>query len=467
MQSVWNEVQAILRVEMSPQSYEIWLRDVRMSSLHETSVEIEVPNRFHGDWIVENYLDILKKAFSEVTGRNLTIRMVLGSNPANMQRPQERTDLSAASDARGDALGDPNDAGDSEDWSGGSSAWLSSSSGQPHPDKSFANFVVGRCNEFAHAASLSVSDFPGRQNNPLFIYSDSGLGKTHLLHAIGNRILEQDRNASVLYVTAEEFMNEMISALRYKKMSEFRERYRSRIEILLMDDIQFLGGKDRTQEEFFHTFQALQGSGRQIVMTADVLPKAIKGIEDRLRTRFEGGLIADIQAPDMETLLAILAMKADALHLDISSEAQNYIASHVQGNIRELEGALNRLAATSAFYKEPLTLEIVSHRLDNVLKNDKPAISGEQIIQAVARFYNLKASDIRGASRLKRLVRPRHIAIYLIREHTDNSFPDIGRLVGNRDHATIQYGYRKIKDELGTDPNLASFVEMIEKNLGF
>ena len=325
---------------------------------------------------------------------------------------------------------------------------------------------MGACNEFAHAAALAVADFPGSQHNPLFIYGGTGLGKTHLVHAIGNHIMQEDAAAHVVYVTAEQFMNEMINALRYKRMAEFRDRYRSHAQVLLMDDIQFLGGKDRTQEEFFHTFEALQNSGRQIVITADMLPREIRMLEDRLRTRCEGGLLADLQPPDLETMMAILRAKAEDLNLDLPSDAALYIASGVSGNIRELEGALNRLAAVSAFYQEPLTLETVQKRLKHILNTERTVTTPEQIIQAVARFHNIKPSDIKSPSRLKRLVRPRQVAVYLIREHTDLSFPDIGRAIGGRDHSTIQYAYRKIKTLKKKDPNLMALIEMIEKNLG-
>lgn len=459
MQRLWQDVQVLLRNQISPQSFDIWLGEVRPLSVQNGVVDLEVPNRFHGDWIVENYLDVIRRSFCDVLGKNVNIRCIVReSSGGSSQAAKSEED----EDPPSERILEP-----AEDSSAEQIASSIFKGGRPPPDKTFDNFVVGACNEFAHAASLAVADFPGQQNNPLFIYSDTGLGKTHLLHAIANRILDQDQKTSIMYVTAEQFMNEMINALRYKRMSEFRERFRARVDILLMDDIQFLGGKDRTQEEFFHTFQALLGSGRQIVLTADMLPRDIKGLEERLRTRFEGGLIADIQPPDMETLLAILRVKAEALNLTVSQEVGLYIVGGVRNNnVRELEGVLNMLAAKVSFYQEPLTLETVKKHLQHVLKSDKPLIQPDQIIQAVARFHNVKASDIRGASRLKRLVRPRQVAIYLIREHTELSFPDIGKLIGNRDHSTIQYACRKVKETLEKDPDLSSLVEMIEKNLG-
>jgi chromosomal replication initiator protein len=434
-----------------PQTFGLWFSDVRIRTLRDDVVELEVPGRYHEAWISDNFIDILRSSFREVLGRQVGVVFVHRETETDVLDEDARADSGDAS------LDSDEEIPTIETFLGG----------RPPVDKTFANFVVGPNNEFAHAASLSVADFPGKQNNPLFIYSDTGLGKTHLLHAISNRILEQDRQATVIYLTAEQFMNEMINALRYKRMVEFRERYRSRADILLIDDIQFLGGKDRTQEEFFHTFQALLGSGRQIVLTADMLPRNIKGLEERLRTRFDGGLIADIQPPDLETLLAILQMKAEALDLVVSQEVALFIVGSLRNNnIRELEGVLNMLTAKAAFYHENLNMETVRKHLQAFLKVEKKNVDPEQIIQAVARFHNVKALDLRGSSRINRLVRPRQIAIYLIREHTDLSFPDIGRIIGNRDHSTIQYACRKIKGMIQKDPNMATLVEMIEKNIG-
>jgi chromosomal replication initiator protein len=285
------------------------------------------------------------------------------------------------------------------------------------------------------------------------------------VHSIGNRILRQEPNARICYVTAEQFMNEMITAIRYKRTPDFRERYRSRSDVLLMDDIQFLSGKRGTQEEFFHTFEALQNAGRQIVMTADMLPRDIEGLEDRLRTRFSGGLEVDLQPPDLETMLAILHKKAEELGLEIPNEVALFIAGGVRGNIRELEGALKRLAAITAMYSEPITIETTRKRLAHLIVPDNPVITPDQIIKSVARIHNVKTSDILGTSHQKRLVRPRHISIYLIREHTDLSFPDIGRSVGGRDSSTVQYAYKRIKKQREKDPDVQAVLELLEKNL--
>jgi chromosomal replication initiator protein len=310
-----------------------------------------------------------------------------------------------------------------------------------------------------------VADAPARNYNPLFIYGATGLGKTHLMHAVANEILRHDAAARIVYVTSEEFMNEMINCLRYKRMEDFRAKYRRRATVLLVDDIQFLSGKDRTQEEFFHTFNALQVAGRQIVLTADVLPRNIEKLEPRLRTRFEGGLLADMQAPDKETLLAILWQKSDGHGLVIPRDLADAIANQVAGNIRELEGILNRLAALKSFYNERLTLEFARKHLPNIFQPAPTRITVAGIIEAVARFHSLRSADITGAKRTRTLTRPRHIAMYMARKHTNLSYPELGREFGGRDHSTIQHGCRKVEGELRDDADLAYKIRLIEQSL--
>ncbi len=461
MQDLWNRVRDILAEHISPSNLDVWLSEVRILKVRDSEVLLEVPNRFHRDWIMDNYQDAMKKAFSTVLGGNVGIRISLQAEekPAPIapaiERPADRhlsPDREPASETAplGPAGSD-----------NGPLGWR----GRPHPEKTFDNFVVGACNEFAHGAAQAVADFPGGQYNPLFMYGGTGLGKTHLLHSIGNRILHQEPSARICYVTAEQFMNEMITAIRYKRTQEFRERYRSRSDALLIDDIQFLGGKRGTQEEFFHTFEALQNAGRQIVMTADMLPRDIEGLEERLRTRFSGGLEVDLQPPDLETMLAILHKKAEELGLLVPGDAALFIAGGVRGNIRELEGALKRLAAITAMYGEPITLETTRKRLAHLIVPENPIITPDQIIKTVARMHNVKTADVLGPSHQKRLVRPRHIAIFLIRERTNLSFPDIGRAVGGRDSSTVQYAYRRIKKLREKDPDMQAIIELLEKNL--
>jgi chromosomal replication initiator protein len=460
MQDLWNQVRDILIEHISPVHLDGWFTDVRIAQVSQGEVLVEVPSRFHLDWITDNFHEVVRRAFSTALGRTVALQI----------RVQD--DRSAAAELSGGALEADEPQLSPEDellFQGQEEPALTPHQpgwrGQPNPEKTFDNFVVGTCNEFAHGAALAVSDFPGGQYNPLFIYGGTGLGKTHLVHAIGNRIRAANPSALVTYITAEQVMNEMISALRFKRMPEFRERFRSRSDVLLVDDIQFLGGKASTQQEFFHTFEALMNSGRQIVMTADMLPRDIEGLEERLRTRFSGGLEADLQPPDLETMLAILQKKAEELHLVIPQDVALFIAGGVRYNIRELEGALKRLTAVTAMYHEPVTLETARRRLSHLVVPENPVITPDQIIKTVARIHNVKTSDITGPSHQKRLVRPRHIAIYLIREHTDLSFPDIGRVIGGRDSATVQYAYRRITELRQKDPDMQAILELLEKNL--
>ncbi len=455
MQDLWNQVRDVLADHISAHNLDAWFAEVRILDVRPGEVILEVPSRFHRDWIVDNYQEAMKRAFSTVLGRTVGIDIQLQEeDPGSFARAKPEDDVAMPPEP---GLEPPQ----AEQPSLGPLGWR----GRPNPEKTFENFVVGACNEFAHGAALAVADFPGGQYNPLFIYGGTGLGKTHLVHSIGNRILRQEPSARICYVTAEQFMNEMITAIRYKRTPDFRERYRSRSDVLLMDDIQFLGGKRGTQEEFFHTFEALQNAGRQIVMTADMLPRDIEGLEERLRTRFSGGLEVDLQPPDLETMLAILHTKAGELGLSIPNEVALFIAGGVRGNIRELEGALKRLAAITAMYNEPITIETARKRLAHLIVPENPIITPDQIIKTVARIHNVKTSDIMGTSHQKRLVRPRHVAVYLIREHTDLSFPDIGRAVGGRDSSTVQYAYRRIKKLRDKDPDMQAILELLEKNL--
>jgi len=444
---VWSQVKAILAEEISPSNLDVWLGEVALQACREGDVLLEVPNRYYGDWILDNYQAPLARAFGRVLGRAVSVRVV--ANEA--RRPQGANDAEADEPVarRG----------------GTESAHTFGWKGRPNPEKRFENFVVGPCNDFAHGAAQAVSDFPGGVYNPLFMFGGSGLGKTHLLHAVGNAILKSTQGARVVYVTAEQFMTDMVSALRFNRMPDFRERYRNQADVLLVDDVQFLGGKRGTQDEFFHTFESLLNSGRQIVMTADMLPRDIEGLEDRLKTRFASGLNADLMPPDLETMLAILHKKAEELGLKVPHDAAIYIATGVGQNIRELEGALKLLAALMAMYHEPLTHETVVRRLSHLRAPERPVVTPDLVLRTVARIHNVKVEDLKGPSHQKSLVRPRHLAIFLIREHTDLSFPDIGRFMGGRDSSTVQYACRKVAEMRRKDPDVSAILDLLEKNL--
>ncbi|MEQ1503874.1 MAG: chromosomal replication initiator protein DnaA [Myxococcota bacterium] len=435
--SLWDSLLDAMRQRIGTQDVEVWLRSASPVHLDDDVMILEVANRYYADWIGENYLDSLRGEARAILGRPVEMRFTWRDEPT-AEEPRPGIDVDGDREPRGLGV---------------------------NTTQTFDSFVIGECNKFAHAAASAVADHPARNYNPLFIYGSTGLGKTHLMHAIANRVLADDEPARIVYVTAEDFMNEMINCLRYKRMEDFRAKYRKRATVLLVDDVQFLSGKERTQEEFFHTFNALQTSGRQIVLTADVVPKDIDKLEPRLRTRFEGGLLADMQAPDKETLLAILRQKADTNRLSIPADLADAIANLVAGNIRELEGLLNRLSALHSFYDEPITIDWARKRLPGVFDPAPATVTVVGIIEAVAKFHNLRSADITGTKRTRTLTRPRHIAMYLARVHTNLSFPELGREFGDRDHSTIQHGFRKVKEELEQDPDLAYKVRLIEQGL--
>lgn len=439
---LWDRLLDAMRQRIGHQDVEIWLKaasPVRVDAGSEGTdvLVLEVANRYYADWISDNYIDALSEELALAAGRPLGLHFSWNDEPTAESR-RAKAEAPTASLPR--AIG-------------------------VNPAQTFENFVIGECNKFAHAAAAAVADHPARNYNPLFIYGATGLGKTHLMHALSNRVLATHPGSRIFYVTAEAFMNEMINCLRFKRMEDFRAKYRNEATVLLVDDVQFLAGRERTQEEFFHTFNALQSTGRQIILTSDVVPRDIDKLEPRLRTRFEGGLLADMQAPDKETLLAILRQKAEERRMHVPPDLADGIADSVAGNIRELEGLLNRLSALQSFYGEAITLPFARKHLPGVFDPPPATVTVPGIIEAVARFHNLRSADITGNKRTRTLTNPRHIAMYLARVHTTLSFPELGREFGGRDHSTIQHGYRKVKKQLGGDPDLAYKVRLIEQGL--
>ncbi len=458
VQNVWNEVQGSLRERLGTQNYEIWIQPIRVGSSSAGAVQLCVPNRYYRDWVKENYGRTLADAIGQRLGREIKVEFHVGTG--------EDADLDEDAPPAGD-----DDAADlplDEAVPDAGPPLIASPVGVPipgvAPDKTFRNFVVGACNQFAHAAALAVADVPGEpQYNPLFIYGATGLGKTHLMHAIGNAMRDRNPDTRVLYVTAERFTNQLIEALRYRRMPDFRDRFRKNTDILLIDDVQFLSGKERTQEELFHTFEFLRERGKQIVFTADVLPREITGLEPRLRTRCESGMIADTQPPDVETMLAILHQKAEDMGLPLSPDLAQWIATRLRGSIRELEGVLNRLKAVARLQGGTPSVEVAKQHLASILPQAPAPPTADEIISTVASFYGLKVSDLKGTRRLKQIVRPRHVAMYLVRAHTDLSFPDIGRAFGGKDHATVQHACKKVVRLVEKEPDLRNAIDNIER----
>ena len=438
MESFWNEGVKIIKEKVSQQNFETWIKPIRVVALEDNNVLLGVPNKFFRDWLVENYIDLISRSLSDVSGIDVDIEFVVS-------KPEEGDTTSRGASTPTIVKNNP--------------VRLHSSLNLKY---TFERFVVGSSNQFANAAALSVAEQPARNYNPLFVYGGVGLGKTHLINAIGVHTISLYPKKNVLYVSAEEFMNELIYSIRYDKMSNFREKYR-KIDSLLIDDIQFIAGKERTQEEFFHTFNTLHDSGKQIVVTSDKFPKEIQNLEGRLRSRFEWGLIADIQPPDIETRIAIIEKKAQENSLDISSEVTHYIASVADSNIRELEGILTRIAAYSSLTGKEIKVDIVRDVIKNLLKHAvKREVTIDEILKAVGRKFNTRVGDIRSPKKNKNLVLSRQIVMYLARKLTNHSFPDIGERVGGRDHSTVIYSNNKIKKMVEKDHEMRKIVEEIE-----
>ena len=442
MEIIWTQSLDIIKNEISQQNFETWINPVKIANIEGNNVSLSVPNKFFKDWLIENYHDILSESLSQVLGTSVQITLVV-------EQSGEKSSVSGQAKGR-----------------------RVSKKSQPrkiHPsinqNYSFERFVVGPSNQFAHAASLSVAELPAQNYNPLFIYGGVGLGKTHLINAIGIKTISLFPDKTVLYVSAEEFMNELINSIRYDKMQHFREKYR-KIDSLLIDDIQFIAGKERTQEEFFHTFNTLHDSGKQIVVTSDKFPKEIEKLEGRLRSRFEWGLIADIQPPEVETRVAIIEKKAYENNISIPKDVAHYIASVVDSNVRELEGVLTRISAYSSLTNREIELDLVREVLVNLLESVKrKEVTIDEIIKKVAAKFGLKLSDIKSQKKNKDLILPRQIAMFLSRKLTDKSFPDIGAKIGGRDHSTIIYGNNKIKKLIKNNVKLKNMINKIEESL--
>ncbi len=448
LRSEWDEVCARVRREEDRFFHDPWLDRLAFVKANDETVVLATPNELYCDFIKDNLEPKLIHHLRLVTHREWLISyefepsMEASANGPNPSLAEE-TVPSAAPPAP-----------------------ASQTHFHINPNQTFTSFIVGSGNQFASAACMAVADNPARNYNPLFIFGGVGLGKTHLLNAIGNRIALNDRGARIVYLSAEDFTNEMINALRFKRMEEFRNKYRQQCDALLVDDIQFLAGRERTQEEFFHTFNALHGSGRQIVVTADRYPKDIQGLEERLRSRFDWGLVADVQPPDTETKVAILRKKADEEGMELPGDVAFFIARHANSNIRELEGTLTRLLAMSSFHAAPITLEFARRCLEGYLQVDEPTVSVESIQDGVARFFNIRLQDMKGPRRTKQLVLPRQIAMYLARKHTGMSLPEIGKRFGGRDHTTVIHALKKVNRLMDTDPPSRKKVELVARTIG-
>ena len=439
---VWRAALGELQVSLSPANYETWLRDTQLLDVDEQRFRIAVPNGFAKDWLESRYRSLISQTLARIVGYSVQVEFVVGQTPdVSLETPTGEAAQGPASPSPQVRV-EPTRVGGE-----GGSTYL-------NPRYTFSNFIVGSANRLAHAASLSVAERPGHAYNPLFLYGGVGLGKTHLMHAIGNQVIAKFPRKRVVYATSEKFTNEFITSIQQGKIDEFRARYR-RIDLLLIDDIQFIADKERTQEEFFHTFNAIHEDGKQIVLSSDRPPKAILTLEERLRSRFEWGLIADLTAPDLETRIAILRAKAEEGAVPITSDVIEFIARKVVSNIRELEGALNRMVAYASMGSMPIGIELAQAVLSNVLYNPKKRqVTPERIARVVSDYYSVPIEVLQGQKRDKAIVVPRQIAMFLMRAETDVSLLRIGAELGGRDHSTVLHACDKITREVAVNDEL-------------
>ncbi|MCK5243134.1 chromosomal replication initiator protein DnaA [bacterium] len=447
-QELWSTILQELQNQLNKQSFETWFTPTRALSFTENKLVIEVPSRFFCDWLNEHYISLLQDISARIAKHKISIYFIVSSE----------LQAKPSSSPSNSSLTPPFDITSSSFFN--SASQNNSIGGTPINAKyTFSSFVVGNSNRFAQAAALAVAEAPAKSYNPLFIYGGVGLGKTHLLQAIGNFIKYSTPEKRVLYVSSEKFMNEMIASISSGTMRAFRDRFRT-VDVLLIDDIQFLVGKESTQEEFFHTFNDLYNVHKQIVATSDSHPKEIK-LEERLRSRFEWGLVSDIQTPDFETRVAILCKKAELEKVTIPNDVLAYIANQVKSNVRELEGCLIRVIAYSSLTKSEISLNLTREVLRDLFSNDYRPITIELITDNVSKEFNLKVSDIKAKKRTASIVFPRQIAMYLARELTDFSLPEIGRFFGGKDHSTVIYALDKIKEKLTSDEKLRNLINRL------
>ena len=440
VETLWEQVKEKIRSQVNDQSFLTWFAPTSQVSFENGSLVINVPNKFFKDWLSENYRDIVQDAARNIAGLECTVNFQIdaGKKP---KRGEDSRQLPLP-------------------------PMRSLQHGLPslNPKYDFGSFVVGSSNQFAHAACLAVAQSKSRTYNPLFIYGGVGLGKTHLLHAIGHRFLENNAGAKVTYLSSETFMNELINSIRYDRMHSFRNRYRN-MDLLMIDDIQFIAGKEKTQEEFFHTFNSIYESHKQIVISSDKVPRDIPDLEERLRSRFEWGLIADIQSPDLETKVAILRKKADQNNISLPDDVALFIARSIKTNIRELEGSLIRLGAYSSLSDREISVEFARETLKETLTNMDKTVTIDAIKKEVASFFGVKVSDLNSKRRTQNIVFPRQVSMYVCRQLTDTSLPAIGKAFGGRDHSTVIHSINLIEKKMEANVEIKNSIDIIKKRL--
>nr|CRH07617.1 Chromosomal replication initiator protein dnaA, DNA-binding transcriptional dual regulator [Candidatus Magnetococcus massalia] len=445
MQQLWSKAMAVVQEQVSEQVFEAWIRPLRPGPLDAGTLQVYAANDFSADWVKSRYGGLMEAVIEELSGEPLVLTFMADPDTAPPEASKTETITPAIKSGEEEPEEAPFQSG-------------------LDPRYTFDSFVVGSCNQFVHAAAARVSEAPAAAYNPLFIHGGVGLGKTHVMQAIGNRLLEIDPTQRVLYISSENFMTQLINSLRFKRVFDFKENFRS-VDVLMIDDIQFIAGKKATQEEFFHTFNALYEAKKQIVMTADRFPHEIDNLEERLRSRFGMGLVADMQPPDLETRVAILKKKASGEGLNLHDDVAFFLADAVQTNVRELEGALIRVSAYASLSGKPITMQLVKESLRDIVKSQERPITIEQIQKSVAGYYKVKVSDLCSNSRSRIHSHPRQVAMYLCKQLTQHSYPEIGHQFGGRDHTTVLYAVGQVEKKQDKNASLADELESLKSML--
>ncbi|HEY2962348.1 MAG TPA: chromosomal replication initiator protein DnaA [Pyrinomonadaceae bacterium] len=463
--NVWGRILHSLEGRLNHQTLETWFKPIQFEGLDSSEhvLHLRAPNQIVRDWVVSNYAKALDESLNEQRLNGYSVGWVIG------KVPEWVPETIASSDYRVTTSDAATEAGAKSAVEVSQPINLTSSPAIVEPSLSskytYESFVVGSCNQFAHAASLAVAETPGRTYNPLYLYGGVGLGKTHLMHACGHAIKARNQHLKLCYISSERFMNDLINAIRYDKTQSFREKYRS-VDVLLIDDVQFMAGKERTQEEFFHTFNALYDQQKQIVISSDCPPREIPTLEERLHSRFEWGLIADIEPPDLETKIAILKRKGDLIGVAIPDDVAMFIAGRVKSNVRELEGSLVRLIAISSLRGEPISKSLAQDAIRNIAKEEEPGvITIQQIQKLVASTYKLTNEELVSKNNSRNIAHPRQVAMYLCKHLTKHSYPEIGRAFGGKHHTTVMHSVEKIESLVVTDETLQRLITELSESL--
>ena len=434
-----NQAKELLKEEVTQIAFQTWFSSMEIAEMNDSHIVLKASSPYCGELLQTRYADLILNTFKFITNKEWTFSVI---SEENNQKVQDGSIISSK----------PVEIPDQE---------IEISNKTLNPKYTFETFVVGNNNRFAHAAAIAVGDKPGESYNPLFLYGGVGLGKTHLMHAIGNRILQNNRSAKILYVTSEKFTNQLINAIKDNKNEVFRNKYRT-IDVLLIDDIQFIAGKERVQEEFFHTFNALYEDKKQIIISSDKPPREIQFLEDRLKSRFEWGLLADISCPDYETRLAILRKKAQEEKILVDDSILANIANKIDSNIRELEGVFNKIIATASLTHTPITIELAENTINEFKAASEKVLSSDFVKETVAKYFNINKDDLASNKRSNEIAFPRQIAMYLCREVANMSYPKIGEDFGNRDHSTVMHACKKIEKEVKDKSNTRLIVESVK-----